>query len=60
MKANEKQHKQGIDRIHMIYRITAKTRTISYLNLGNPVNPVHSGFDLICVYLRVSAVSFNY
>jgi hypothetical protein len=28
-------------------------------NLVSPVNPVYFALDLICVYLRVSAVSFG-
>jgi hypothetical protein len=28
-------------------------------NLVSPVNPVYFGLDLICVYLRASAISFG-
>jgi hypothetical protein len=43
--------------IDMIYRITTKTKALGCLNLVNPVDPVHSGFALVCVHRRSSAVA---
>jgi hypothetical protein len=57
MNADENQQRQGIDRTYKIYRTTEKTEAFFYLNLVNPVNPVHSSLALIGVYRRSSAVA---